>query len=267
MDELKSGNPGRTRDRKLGDEWIDWKGQDSGEVPINERLSTFLSLATTVLFGCALALLFAWFMIKPRLEQMNPAVADFTGWAVIACIAALLLAVFFETAALLKRGRSVLPYKWIRKFFIALLPKVIWLGGKIGISKDRIGNSFIKIHNAITRSHIRTLGDGRLLVLLPRCLKREARMELTGRIHGDNVKVVTAAGGEQAREAIKEYRPEAILAVACERDLMSGIKDVADRIPVLAVPNIRPEGPCKNTELSFPELEEALKILMPKARG
>lgn len=267
MGELKSGTPDNRRDRKLGDAWVDWKGQTPDEGHINEKLSTFLTLATTVFFGCIVTLLLAWFMIKPRFEQMNHGVAEVAGWAVLAGVAGLLIAACFETAVLLKLGRSILPYAWIRKFFLSLLPKAIWLGGKIGISKDRIGNSFIKIHNVITKSHVRTLRDARLLVLLPRCLKSEARTELTGRIGGNNVKVVTAAGGEQAREAINEYRPEAILAVACERDLMSGIKDVADRIPVLAVPNRRPEGPCKNTELSLPELEEALEILMPKPRS
>jgi hypothetical protein len=51
------------------------------------------------------------------------------------------------------------------------------------------------------------------------------------------------------------------LALACERDLMSGIKDIAEKIPVLAIPNKRPEGPCKNTHVSLRELEEALKFI------
>ena len=42
---------------------------------------------------------------------------------------------------------------------------------------------------------------------------------------------------------------------------MSGIKDVAEKIPVLAIPNKRPEGPCKNTEVYLSELDETLKFI------
>jgi hypothetical protein len=51
------------------------------------------------------------------------------------------------------------------------------------------------------------------------------------------------------------------LALACERDLMSGLKDIAEKIPVIAIPNKRPEGPCKNTHISVRELDEALKFI------
>ncbi len=250
----------KPRDRKLGDEWNDWKGDQAGYGGIDEKVSTFLSLATGVLAVSLVLLVFTWFMIKPRFEQFNPSLAELAGWIVSAFVAVLVLAVLFEGALLLK-GRSLLPYLVMEKVFLSLLPKTIWLGAKFGISKDRIGNSFIKMHNLITRSHMRRQSTARLLVLLPRCLKKEARAELTGRLSGENYKVYTAAGGEEARQTIRQYRPTAILAVACERDLMSGIKDVADKIPVLAVPNKRPEGPCKNTEFDIAELEDALKAL------
>ena len=81
------------------------------------------------------------------------------------------------------------------------------------------------------------------------------------RVNGNGFKVVTAGGGEQAREAIKQYRPTFILALACERDLMSGILDIAEKIPVLAIPNKRPEGPCKNTEVYLDELDETLRFI------
>ena len=87
------------------------------------------------------------------------------------------------------------------------------------------------------------------------------------RANGRAVRIVTAAGGEEARRAIKEYRPSLILAIACERDLISGIKDVAERIPILAIPNKRPEGPCKNTHLQLAELDEALDFIACRTGG
>jgi hypothetical protein len=36
---------------------------------------------------------------------------------------------------------------------------------------------------------------------------------------------------------------------------------VAEKVPVLAIPNKRPEGPCKNTNLQLDALDEALSFL------
>jgi uncharacterized protein len=248
-------------DRKLGDEWTDWKGDtDPREGDIDEKPSTFLSLASAVLIISIAAVFLGWFMVKPRFEQLNPFLANLTGWMVGGFTIGFLISMLAESIVL-KFGKSLYPYTWIEKFLLSLLPKTICLGTKLGISKDRIGNSFIKMHNFITKTFIDKLSIFRILILLPRCLKKEARTRLTTRLSGDNFKVYTAAGGEEAREAIKQYRPTIILAIACERDLISGIKDVAEKIPVFAIPNKRPEGPCKNTDFSLIELEEALRLL------
>jgi hypothetical protein len=120
------------------------------------------------------------------------------------------------------------------------------------------------VHNFITKNYSGKLNSERLLILLPRCLKRETRNQIMNKVNGNGFKILTAGGGEAAREAIKQYRPTVILALACERDLMSGIKDVAENIPVLAIPNKRPEGPCKNTDVYLDELDETLKFITEK---
>lgn len=60
-----------------------------------------------------------------------------------------------------------------------------------------------------------------------------------------------------ARNIIKRLCPKAIVAVACERDLSSGIKDIK-LIPVLGIVNERPEGPCCNTRVNLAKVEEAI---------
>jgi hypothetical protein len=67
-----------------------------------------------------------------------------------------------------------------------------------------------------------------------------------------------ATGGTIARRIIKENRPDAILAVACERDLLSGILDTYP-LPVLGVFNSRPNGPCINTIVDVNLVEEIIK--------
>jgi hypothetical protein len=148
---------------------------------------------------------------------------------------------------------------------LSLLSKSLWFGEKFGISRDRVGNSFIKAHNLMLKSHAGEVKSDTLLVLLPRCLDKETRQQVAERANGRAVQIVTAGGGEEARKAIRQYRPSLILAVACERDLISGIRDVARKIPVLAVPNKRPEGPCKNTHLCLTDLDEAMRFIADTA--
>ncbi len=253
---------GRHGDRKLGDEWNDWEGdRDPADKDIDERPDLFVSLSSAVLALFFSIVAIGWFLVEPRFEQLAPSLAQTGGWVLAGGILAAVVLILSEGALLLTRGRSFLPYAWIERLMLSLLPRAIWLGARFRISKDRVGNSFLKMHNLVTRNALGRQGPGRLLVLLPRCLKKEARAALTQRLSGGEFKVYTAAGGEEARKAIREYRPKKILAIACERDLMSGIKDVADRIPVIAVPNKRPEGPCKNTEFNVAQLEEALAVL------
>ncbi len=250
------------KDRKLGDEWTDWNGNmDPNSLVINEKRTTFLVLASVVLFLFILVLLIGWYMVQPRIEGLSSGVAIFMRYTLIGLITCFIISTAIESVLLFMFNRSVVPYKWVQKFFLALLPKTIWLGSKFGINRDRVGNSFIKVHNLIAKSFARRLNADRLLILLPRCLKKEARSLVLNRVNGGNVNVCTVAGGEEAREMIRRHHPTMILAIACERDLMSGLRDVAERIPVLAIPNRRPEGPCKNTDFALAELEEALQCI------
>ncbi len=260
MADADKGERPKARVRRLGDEWADWKG-DGRDQAINEKITTFFFLPAGVVLIFAALLPLVWYLIKPRMEQFNPLIAHFAERSLIFFIAVLLFLLALEGVAVLKFGKSFFPYRLMEGFLLSLLPKTVWLGAKFGISRDRVGNSFIKVHNYFTKSRGGTVDPERLLILLPRCLKKEARDRVLGKVNGDALKVLTVAGGEEAREAIRELRPTLILALACERDLMSGIKDVAARVPVLAVANKRPEGPCRNTDFSADELDDAMNFI------
>jgi hypothetical protein len=73
---------------------------------------------------------------------------------------------------------------------------------------------------------------------------------------GVNLAVVT--GGTLARRVIKTLRPQAVLAIACERDLTSGIQDVFP-MPVIGVLNDRPFGPCFNTRVNMDRVKQAIQ--------
>jgi hypothetical protein len=267
MLESNTDRPVKPKDRKLGDEWSDWKGDRSpDDSDINEPLVTFSTLAAIVILLSVGLIALGWYLIKPRIVQISPPLSIIIEKSVIVFTALALFLILLEGISVIKFGKSLFPYRLMEKFLLSILPKAVWLGAKFGISRDKVGNSFIKVHNFITKSHADRLNPDRLLILLPRCLRKEARSRLMEKADGNAVKVLTVAGGEEAREAIREYRPTIILALACERDLMSGIKDVAERVPVFAIPNKRPEGPCKNTDFSSEELEETLAFITERRK-
>ncbi|HEY3276168.1 MAG TPA: DUF116 domain-containing protein [Syntrophorhabdaceae bacterium] len=268
MNEDKTHTRTGTGDRKLGDEWLDWDGgTDHGEKGVDERINTFLILAASALFVFIVFLALGWYLAKPRFDQASPLLAYLVGSFLLTLIAAFLLIAIIEAALLLQFKRSFIPYGIEEKLLLTLLPKSIWLGTKLGVHRDRIGSSFIKAHNLLLKSHAREVKTDALLILLPRCLKKEARQQVAARVNGRAAQIVTVAGGEEARKAIRQYRPSLILAVACERDLLSGIKDVAEKIHVLAIPNERPEGPCKNTHLRLDTLDEAFSFIAAREKG
>ena len=75
------------------------------------------------------------------------------------------------------------------------------------------------------------------------------------------MKLVVASGGTFARKLAKEFQPKAIVAIACERDLTSGIRDMKN-IPVVGVLNERPNGPCYNTTVQLCKVRQAINYFL-----
>jgi hypothetical protein len=75
--------------------------------------------------------------------------------------------------------------------------------------------------------------------------------------------LAVATGGTIARRIVIDTRPDLIIAVACERDLTSGIQDTTP-LPVFGIFNLRPFGPCINTRVPLDQVEEVLKRVLPQ---
>ena len=164
-----------------------------------------------------------------------------------------------------------------------LFPIAVRLGKLFGKSRRQLEASFIAVSNLLfSHRSIRVPAD-RLLVVTPHCLQlASCPHKITrdpnnckrcgGCNIGDLMKLseemgfhfFVATGGTLARQIVKEIRPKAVLAIACERDLMSGIQDVYP-LPAVGVLNIRPNGPCYNTKVDMEEVRAALEqIILPK---
>jgi hypothetical protein len=162
-----------------------------------------------------------------------------------------------------------------------LLPLVIRFGKLIHIAKERVELSFIEVNNALVRAQVRgRIKPRELLILAPHCLQNA---NCTYRITTDvsncrrcgrcrvadlldlrdeyGVKVAVVTGGTLARRIVAKTRPRAIVAIACERDLSSGIQDVHP-LPALGIVNIRPEGPCFNTQVDLGKVREGVEFFL-----
>ena len=68
-------------------------------------------------------------------------------------------------------------------------------------------------------------------------------------------------GGTAARRAVYDHMPAVTIAVACERDMISGIRD-AIPLPLWGILNERPNGPCRNTKVTVDLVEQTLVRLL-----
>jgi uncharacterized protein len=121
------------------------------------------------------------------------------------------------------------------------------------------------VHNNIIAASCRSKTYKQILILLPRCLLKDARERITSNLQQHVKQVFVCGGGDAARKHIHEEKPEAVIAVACERDLLAGILEMGKNIPIFAVPNQRPEGPCLHTRIQNEDLEEAVQVLLGKS--
>jgi uncharacterized protein len=249
------------RDRKLGDEWADWDGvtKETAGYIAHSKI-TFLALSLIIALVMSAAVIVFRFLIEPRVVQL-PSLLRYATDYILLAIAALPFVLYLLLLLQTQLNLSILPYAINERFLLFLIPKSIWVGKWFGLSRDKVSHSFILVNNAITSKKCGQNPENKLLVLLPRCLQPTVRKEIKVLTEQYPCHLGTADGGEEARELVRRHHPDVIIAVACERDLLTGIKDVALAIPVIGVPNRRPEGPCKNTLIQKEDFEQALTIV------
>lgn len=251
---------------------------DSTHTRARKRLFIGLISATSLVVIVICGLL--WIIPYIGLQSIHPAAPLFFAVLFGAAILFTLWA-WLSLLANIHLGRPVLFSKRMRGLTIKIfLPLMTLLGRLAGISKEDIRHSFIKVNNELVRAENRRYPGEKILLLMPHCLQSSrCDMRLTYDIdncrrcgkcpikilldirdkHG--VHVAIATGGTIARRIVVQTRPKLIIAVACERDLASGIQDTYP-IPVYGILNERPHGPCLDTLVQRSSLEEALALFL-----
>jgi hypothetical protein len=175
------------------------------------------------------------------------------------------------------RGKDIFLSHKLRGIVAKVLfPFMILMGRLLGVSKVRVQQSFIELNNHLVRSNHHRIRPQKLLILLPHCIQDfDCEIKITGNIKNCKgcgkceikdligiadqfqLKIAVATGGTLARRIIVENRPEAIVAVACELDLTTGIQE-SYPIPVIGILNERPNGPCINTKVDIQKVRNAI---------
>lgn len=251
-------------DRRLGHEWDDWDGQPlpNGGV-FCERSIVFLWLMAAYFAGAGFAGVALVWLAAPRLAAWWAPLPELLAAVLIVLLGAALVWVALIGASYLL-GRNLLPRYLAEGGLLPLvLPVAERVGRRFGLSRDRVGNSALRLYNRLAAARAPGgMAPRELLVLLPRCLGKEGMQGAldVGARYG--VPIFVAARGRYAREMIVRQRPRAVVAVACERDLVSGVHDVAGRLPVLGTTLALPDGPCKNATVDLASLESQIRTLL-----
>src|SRR4051812_41595935 len=219
-------------DRRLGHEWDEWDGRplpNQGNYDSSPALF-FAWSAITLAIGLALVAL-ALYLLTPRLKIIHSGLPSMI-WSVL-LLASSLLSVWWGVLLLSHEIRRPLLPEWLaeRGPFLQLMRLTSRIADRFG-RRDWVENAAVKVYNALAVMRQRKVGGGELLLLIPRCLSKVTLDGVLGIAGKYGVPVFVATRGQLARRVIRERRPKAVVAVACERDMVSGLHDVAGKIPV-----------------------------------
>jgi len=251
--------------------------QETTAAPRKRLFIALMGLTCIVLVGL---IFLAWWIPNRGLANIHPDLPRIVGLVVLALSGTAILGtgLLVLTTAL---GKDIFFTRFMRLVVIKfLLPVIEFVGRILGLDKDRIRQSFIAMNNSLVISQRYKVRPDRVLILLPHCIQLfDCEIKVTGdvnkcvmcgrcdikglveigRKYGIDISVAT--GGTLARKVIVEKRPKLVLAVACERDLTSGIKDCYP-LPVIGILNLRPHGPCFNTVVDAAAIDDALQQVL-----
>lgn len=252
-----------------------------------KRIFIGLMLASCLLvcFLLGLFLVLPWFLPGGVPAWLTGLASAFGCISVAVLLWLCLTLVFHIYTGRLLPGVGGVRHVTIRLFF----PLMELLAKLVGMDRNKVRRSFIKVNNELVLAAIKPERPNRpgrpvrpesLLLLLPHCVQNSlcthrlnhrvsactrcgkcqvaALLELRDRY---GIGFAIATGGTVARRIVVEMRPAAIIAVACERDLTSGIQD-SYPLPVFGVLNERPHGPCLDTLVPLERLEAVIRLFL-----
>lgn len=243
-----------------------------------KRIFIGLLLLACLLLTLILGLL--WYVPYVGLSHFHPKLPHILG-AVFGVLVLLVGGSVLLLILTIMLGRDLFISKRLRGLIVKIaFPLLVGVGRLVGVSRERLQQSFIEINNQLVLAQHIQAPPEKILLLMPHCLQfHDCSVRITGRVENCKrcgkcqikslvelsekygVGLAVATGGTIARRIIVERRPQVIIAVACERDLTSGLQD-SYPLPVFGVLNHRPHGPCFDTEVDLERIEQALRVFL-----
>ncbi|HWP96212.1 MAG TPA: DUF116 domain-containing protein [Syntrophomonadaceae bacterium] len=220
-----------------------------------------------------------WYLVGNRQLIVNQILLSII-LAFLGGMALILMVGILSLVIMIARSKTIPSLENITQIANEILFPLTLITGKIlGIQKENILRSFIEVNNYLVVAKRLFIPRSQVMILVPHCLQNsECQHKITVDINnckgcgkckmGDLKKYAeenhallkVATGGTVARKYIQDLHPRGIVAIACERDLSSGIQD-SGFIPIVGVLNCRPNGPCHNTDVDLEAVEAAFQCM------
>lgn len=250
------------------------------ETVIKPKKRVFIALIGLSAVIVGLFIYMVWEISIPGLANINQYLPYIFGFIALLVVLTFFISIIGIVLTILGM-KTVKPfYLWAWKTVNLMFPFAVFLGRMFDINRRKIERSFVEVSNHLVRQQKITVSADRILMLTPHCLQLDTcGHKITRDVNNCQmcggccigglmalkkkygVKFVVATGGTLARQLVVQARPKAIIAIACERDLTSGIQDVFP-IPVLGVLNERPNGPCFNTRVDLSKVEATINYFI-----
>jgi len=247
-------------DRRLGHEWDEWDG-----TPLPNG-GDFTTSATRYFVFTAVGLALVSLVAAIGVYLLAPRLALIASWlprvlyVAIGAFATLGLVWLALIGIAYSTGRRILPERLAERGLLLRTVNLAWRVGELfGVQRDWTDHASVRVYDRLALARTRTVSSNELLILIPRCLSRASLDGVLDIARRYDVAAFVATRGQLARRVIRERRPKAVVAVACERDMISGLHDVAGRVPVLGLTMQLPNGPCKDASIDISKMEEFVK--------
>lgn len=256
-----------------------WSGSPESVAYSPGRRAFVLLLAVSAAAMATVGFFF-WYIPTVGLGNIHPALPVILGVVILGSSGLLVAGAVFIGLAV---TRGYIPFysKTMHWLLVKVyLPLMALVGGILRIPKIKIEQAFIDINNRLVKAMGKRHKPERLLILMPHCIQwDDCKIKVTRNVKncvgcgrcevGElvnlmdefGIELFISTGGTVARRKVYENRPSAVVAVACERDLTSGVQD-AYPLPVMAVVNKRPHGYCMETGVDIGEVRRAITDLV-----
>jgi hypothetical protein len=248
-------------DRRLGSSWKEWDGDVSKhEADLREDpVLYFVLLALGLVLVTVILLTDAWLLIHFFFQSSPVVVAEIL--VIVGVPLTFWWLAYFTSLYAIRFQKPTRMLPTLPRWLPMQVPFLAFLGRFFGLSRDRIGSSCVAITNTLTRLQVAAGPPVHPILLLPRCLDREtiaAARRIAARF---GCPCFVMSTNKQARDMVRKHAADCVLAAACERDLVGGLFHFGHKVPIFALANRRPQGPCRGTLLDLRELEQILSSI------